>query len=110
MNFEDFWTLVANRGRVAHFYREECAALWKTFPPETQRAIYEAIDRKIRAGMFVSFRPTDAIHDNIPQTPKPQIISYDEHYRRYGTDAPQDGFRRVLLKDQQKTIYVKQPT
>ena len=108
MDFEDFWILVANRGRVAHYYKDECVALWKKYTPAQQQAIYDAIEKKIRAGKFVSFRPNEAILDNVPAAPQTQILSYDEHYRRYGTDMPQDGFQKVFLPDQHKTIYVKQ--
>ena len=103
--FDDFWLLVSGRGHVAHFYRAECEAMWKNYTPAQQQAICDAIRRKIHSGAFVHFRPTLAMLDNVP---KQEIISYDEHYRRYGTDMPQDGFQRIHLEDQQKTIYVKQ--
>ena len=35
------------------------------------------------------------------------IISADEYYRRYGTQANQDGWVRTFLHEQQKTIYIK---
>ena len=108
MNFEDFWTLVEHRGRVAHYYKDECIALWKRYSPEQQQAIYDSIEMKINAGKFVSFRPNEAILDNVPQSPKIQIISADEYYRRYGTQTNQDGWVRTFLPEQQKTIYVKQ--
>ena len=31
----------------------------------------------------------------------------DEYYRRYGTQANQDGWVRVFLPEEQRTIYVK---
>ena len=105
MNFDDFWKLVEHRGRVACFYRAESEDLWRSFTPEQQKAIYDAVAQKIASGRFVSYRPTDAIRDNAPKT---QIISGDEYYRRFNTQAEQDGWRRVFLPDQQKTIYVKQ--
>ena len=96
-----------DRGRVAHFYKSECESLWTTYSPEQQKAICEAIERKLQEDKFVSFRPTDAMRDNAPKAPRMQVLSYDEHYRRYHTDLPQDGFRKIFLPDQQKTIYVK---
>ena len=104
MDFQVFWPLVSNHGRVAHLYRAECEQLWRTYSDEQQRAIYEAIERKLLSGRFVSYRPTDAIRDNAP---KKLIISADEYYRRYGTQANQDGWVRVFLPDEQRTIYVK---
>ena len=108
MNFEDFWKLVEPRGRVARYYKDECIALWERYTPEQQQAIYDTIEMKINAGMFVSFRPTDAIRDNLPKAPKVQIISADEYYRRYHTQTNHDGWVRTFLPEQQKTIYVKQ--
>lgn len=109
MNFEDnFWCLVKDRGRVANFYRNECEALWNNYSQDQQQAICESIAKKLQAGLFVSYRPNEALLDNVPRAPKKQVLSYDEHYRRYHTDVPQDGFKKILLLDQQKTIYVKQ--
>ena len=104
MEFQVFWTLVSNRGRVAHLYRAECEELWRTYSDGQQQAIYDAIERKLSSGRFVSYRPTDAIRDNAP---KKQIISADEYYRRYKTQVNQDGWVRVFLPDEQRTIYVK---
>ena len=105
MDFNDFWPLVENHGSVAGYYKSEAEALWKTYSPEQQQAIYDSIKKKLSSARgFVHYVPTKAIRDNAPRM---QIISYDEHYRRYKTDIAQDGFQKVFLKDQQKTIYVK---
>ena len=108
MDFEkDFWALVKDNGRVAHFYKAECEALWTTYTPEQQQAICTAIQRKLDAGMFVSFRPQDAMRDNVPRQPKRIIWSADRYFDRYHTTEPTDGWQMIFLKDQQKTIYVK---
>ena len=108
MDFEnDFWCLVKDHGRVAHFYKSECEALWNTYSPEQQQAICETIEQKLQADKFVSFRPTDAMRDNLPKAPKIQIISADEYYRRFHTQTNQDGWVRTFIPEQQKTIYVK---
>ena len=107
MDFDDFWPLVENHGSVAYFHKNECEDLWRTLTPEQQQAVYSAIQRKLDSGLFVHFDPTKAIRDNLPKPPKQQVLSYDEHYRRFGTDIPQGGFRKIFLPDQQKTIYVK---
>ena len=108
MDFEeDFWKLVKDRGHVAPFYREECEALWTTYSPAQQKALCEAIKRKIDAGLFVSYRPNDAMRDNAPRTPKTQTLSYAEYYARFNTTDPINGWKKIFLPDQQKTIYVK---
>ena len=106
MDFEIFWTLVGNRGYVAHFYREECECLWKTFTPEQQETIYDAIEQKLQTGRFVHYNPINAIKDNLPRAPKNQILSYAEYYARYGTTEPQDGWKQANPTGN-KVIYVK---
>ena len=109
MNFEDFWPLVENHGSVAGYYKSECEALWATYSPEEQQAIYDSIEKKLSSPRgFVHYVPVKAIRDNAPKAPKIQTISADEYYRRYGTQANLDGWVRTFLPDQHKTIYVKQ--
>ena len=62
------------------------------------------IRNKLQTGKFVHYDPVKAIQDNVP---KVQIISAEEYYRRYGTQANQGGWVRTFLPDQQKTIYIK---
>ena len=107
MDFDDFWPLVENHGSVAYFHRNECKDLWRRLTPEQQQAVYDAIKRKFDSGLFVHYDPTKAVRDNLPKAPRIQIISADEYYRRYGTQANQDGWVRTFLPEQQKTIYVK---
>ena len=107
MNFEDFWILVADRGRVAHYYKDECATLWKKYTPQQQQAIYDAIEKKIRAGKFVSFRPNEAIRDNVPKAPEIQVLSFEDYYKRYQTTLETDGWH-MENPTGQKVIYVKQ--
>ena len=83
----------------------ECLRLWETLTARQQEQIYNTICAKLRAGKFVHYDPVKAIQDNIP---KVQVISAAEYYRKYGTQANQDGWVRKFLPDQQKTIYVKQ--
>ena len=83
----------------------ECLRLCETFTARQQQQIYDTIRNKLQAGKFVHYDPVKAIQDNVP---KVQIISADEYYRRYGTQANQEGWVRTFLKDRQETIYVKQ--
>ena len=105
MDFDKFWTLVKEHGNVAYYHKSECEDLWSTLSPEKQQAVYEAIHEKLTSGKFVHYNPAIAIRDN---QPKMQIISGDEYYRRYQTQANQDGWVRKFIPEQQKTIYVKQ--
>ena len=82
----------------------ECLRLWEQLTAQQQEQIYNTIRAKLRAGKFVHYDPVKAIQDNVP---KVQIISADEYYRRFNTQANQDGWVRTFLPDQQKTIYVK---
>ena len=107
MNFEDFWPLVENHGSVAYFHKNECENLWRGLSPEQQQAVYDAIQRKLHSGLFVHYDPAKAVRDNLPKAPRIQIISADEYYRRYNTQANQNGWVRTFLPDQQKTIYIK---
>jgi hypothetical protein len=42
------------------------------------------------------------------QPPKPQTLSFNDYYTKFGTTEERDGWRRVFLPEKQKTIYVKQ--
>ena len=81
---------------------------WNKYSLQQQRDIYRSIRDKIRAGKFVNYHPVLAIRDNAPKAPRIIVISAAEYYRKYGTQANQDGWVRKFLPDQQKTIYVKQ--
>ena len=83
----------------------ECLRLWESLTERQQQQTYDTIRNKLQAGKFVHYDPVKAIKDN---TPKKQIISADEYYRRYGTQANQDGWVRVFLPEEQRTIYVNQ--
>ena len=82
----------------------ECLRLWETFTEQQQEQIFNTICAKLQAGKFVHYDPFKAIQDNVP---KVQIISADEYYRKYGTQANQDGWVRKFLPEEQRTIYVK---
>ena len=81
---------------------------WNKYSLDQQRAIYRSIRDKIRAGKFVNYHPVLAIRENAPKAPRIIVISAAEYYRKYGTQANQDGWVRKFLPDQHKTIYVKQ--
>ena len=109
MNFDDFWPLVENHGSVAYFHRNECEDLWGRLTPEQQLAVYNAIKRKLDSGLFVHFDPTKAVRDNLPQAPKIQILTTDAYYARFGTTENQDGWHRVYLEAERRSVYIKEP-
>lgn len=107
MDFEnDFWSLVSEHGSVAGFHKNECLDFWTTLTPEQQQAVCRSIGYKLRTGGFVHFNPLKAMKDNLPKR-RQLILTADEYYRTFGTTDPVAGFRKIFLKDQQKTIYVK---
>ena len=81
---------------------------WNKYSLDQQRAIYRSIRDKIRAGKFVNYHPVLAIRENAPKAPRIIVISAAEYYRKYGTQANQNGWRRVHQPEKQRTIYVKQ--
>ena len=104
--FGFIWALLESHG-VVPSKKAACAQLWATFTLEQQRDIYRRIRDKLREGKFVHYDPVRAIRENAPKAPKWKVLSYNEHYRLYGTDIAQEGWKKVFLKEQQKTIYVK---
>ena len=104
--FDSIWDLVKNHGGVAEFYKSEAARLWDTYSEQQREHIYRAIESKLNAGKFVHYNPVKAFQENAPKARK-IVISADEYYRIYRTQANQDGWVRTYLPDEQKTIYVK---
>lgn len=37
-----------------------------------------------------------------------QILSFSDYYAQFGTTEEQNGWRRVFIKEQQKTVFVKE--
>lgn len=108
LSFDSIWDLVKNHGGVAEFYITDAARLWETYSEPQREHIYRAIQNKLAAGKFVHYNPVKAFIENAPKPPRQLVISAEEYYRRYNTQANRDGWQRVFLKDQGKTIYVKQ--
>ena len=102
MFFEDLIKMLNNRpivpGKTA-----ECLRLWETLTARQQQQIYNTIRDKLQAGKFVHYDPVKAIQDNIP---KVQIITADEYYRRYHTQANHDGWVRKHIPEEQRTVYI----
>ena len=101
MDFEQFWDTYnpdpAFANRRAATERE-----WQRCAPAKQQAI---------ALWLQQHRPPQGrnpyffVQDFVA---KQQMLSYADYYARFGTTEPQDGWQRVFIPEQQKTIYVKQ--
>lgn len=87
--------------------RGKCRDLWNSFSLEKRQYIYCRIEEKKKRKEFVDYNPLFAIQKN-SALPKPQELSYDDYFQRFGTTEEQNGWRRVFLPDEQRTIYVKQ--
>lgn len=106
MDFNSFWDIVKNHGSVAQLHRLECEDLWSTFTETQQEAICRAIGNKMRTGRFVHYNPAIAMRENLPKETR-QVLSFDDYYALFGTTNPINGFQKVFLPEQQKTIYIK---
>jgi hypothetical protein len=87
--------------------KRRCQMLWDTYPLEQQRDIYRRIRDKQKERKFIDFNPLFAIQKNAnPPRPKPQVLSYNDYYLRYGTTEERDGWK-MANPTGQKVIYVK---
>ena len=102
--FDDLWQLLRAHGSSAK--REtECAALWSTYPLETQQRIYNTIRTKLEQKKFVHYDPLRAMEENA-RLPRQQTLSYADYYARYHTTEPRDGWQMVNPTGN-KVIYIK---
>ena len=74
---------------------------------EQQRYIYRTIRDRKKESLFVDYNPLFAIR-RFSQPRKPQTLSFNDYYIKFGTTEEQNGWRRVFIPEKQKTIYVKQ--
>lgn len=106
--FEEIWALLAPEGEYKR-RRGACERLWGSYEPGRQEAIYERIAEKKRRGEFVNMNPYFAIEDNAREIcPQQQTLTYQQYYAKYGTTEEVDGWKRVFVQKEQKTIFVKQ--
>ena len=100
-SFEDFlsafgkaytpWTELAAREK------------WNITSDIKKRKLLEAM----RSGQWERPRPDWCIMD-FPE-PKPEILSFDDYYKRFETTEEQGGWRREFRADEQRTVYIKEP-
>ena len=104
-SFDYLWELLEPKKEYEPV-RNQCLRLWETFTLEQQRAIYRTIRDRKKESLFVDYNPLFAIR-RFSQPPKPQTLSFNDYYTKFGTTEERDGWRRVFLPEKQKTIYVK---
>lgn len=104
--FEEIWPLIERHGGVAEFHKEECAQLWAELTDEQRENVFCAIRDKLLSGKFVHYNPVKAIRENLPKKQRQQL-TFDEYYRKYNTTKNLDGWQRVFLPEEQRTIYVR---
>lgn len=103
--FDEIWALLQPK-RNYDPLRGKCRLLWNSFSPELQQLIYDRIEEKKNRKEFVDYNPLFAIEKN-SAPPKPQILSFDDYYKLFGTTKERDGWKMVNPTGQ-KVIYVKQ--
>ena len=103
MDFEQFWDLY---NPEPNFNNRKAATQleWFKCTPEKREAIIEWL-QKNRPPQ--GRNPYFFVQDFILRVPRPQILSFDEYYARYGTTEEKDGWTKKFLPEERKTIYVK---
>ena len=104
--FNDFWELLSPKVEYAN-RRRACYDLWNNLSENQQDALYEVIREKLSKGKFVDYNPLFAMKNNSQQSPRQQIMSFEDYYRTFGTTEEQDGWQRKFIPEEQKTIFVK---
>ena len=74
-------------------------------PVLKQDFVYQAIKEKKERKEFVDFNPLFAIKRTY-RAPKPQIMSFNDYYAKYGTTEERDGWK-MTNPTGNKVIYVK---
>ena len=83
----------------------QCQQMWESFSSEKQDFVYQAIKEKKERKEFVDYNPLFAIKRTY-RAPKPQIMSFNDYYAKYGTTEERDGWK-MQNPTGQKVIYVK---
>ena len=111
MEFIEIWSLLAPEGE---FKRREaaCRRLWAGYDANLRQRIYNALSEAKAKGDIIKENPYFAIEDAALAIIKlsrfrPQILSFDEYYSRYGTTEEKDGWTKKFLPEERKTIYIK---
>ena len=104
-SFDYLWELLEPKKEYEPV-RKRCLRLWETFTLAKQRTIYRTIRDRKKEHLFVDYNPLFAI-ERFSKGPQRQTLSFGDYYAKFGTTEEQNGWRRVFLPKQQKTIYIK---
>ena len=108
ITFFELWTLLEPKVEYANLFGH-CKQLWESWPCDKQEKVFLKIEKKKTEHKFVDYNPLLALRNNAIERPKrPQIMSFNDYYTKYGTTLERDGWQRVFIQDKQKTIFVKQ--
>ena len=103
--FNALWAMLYEHG-ASEKKEEGTRRYWSTLTSQQQQQVFTTISTKLREDKFVQYDPIRAIKENL-RNARRCVLSAEEYYRRYGTQANHDGWVRTFLPDQQKTIYIK---
>ena len=104
-SFEYLWALLEPKKEYEPV-RNRCLQLWETYTLEKQRRIYRTIRDRKKEHLFVDYNPLFAI-ERFSEEPQKQTLSFSDYYAKFGTTEEQNGWRRVFLPNEQRTIYIK---
>ena len=106
-SFDYIWALLAPKKEYEPV-KNRCQLLWETFSLEQQRSIYRTIRDRKKESLFVDYNPLFALMRFSQPQKKPQTLSYNDYYAKFGTTEEHDGWVRTFLPNEHRTIYVKQ--
>ena len=117
ITFIELWQLLHlsetfdTRGRY-----ESCLAQWSRWDAAKRSQISQHIAAKLQNGEFVNPNPCFALNDaaqwyeteqaKAKALHRPQTLSYNDYYAKYGTTKPQDGWK-MANPTGNRVIYVK---
>ena len=102
LSFDNYWTLISPSHDFDNRY-DAAKAEWEAHP-EKQEPIIRWLKKH---GAYPGRNPYFFIQDWQVKPPRRQVLSFKEYYARYNTTEERDGWKRVHLENEQKTIYVK---
>ena len=102
IDFESYWVGITG-GSGFEERKEAARAEWEKCP-EKHVPIMRWLNKH---GPYTGRNPFFFIQDFKVRRVSRQELSFDEYYKRYYTTEETDGWKRIYLKEQQKTIYVK---
>ena len=103
IDFNEFWE--AYKPDIIRFPNRKAATFleWRKRSSAAQKAMLDYVKTK---GAPPWKNPFFFVVD-FPE-PQHQTLSYEAYYAKYGTTEDRDGWRRVFIPEQRKTIYVKE--